>query len=140
MKSQKLSNLKPIVSISEMADMLNISRSRLYQLLDSGILPKPIYCTRTKRPLFNEELQEQCLKVKENNIGANGHYILFYSPREKANSVRKTKSKTNPMYKEFADTLGNMGLNISVSQISAALTELYPTGIDNMSLNIQIIT
>jgi hypothetical protein len=138
MKTQKSSNLKPIISIAEMASMLNLSRSRFYQLLDEGILPMPIYCIRTKRPLYNEELQEQCLKVKETNVGVNGTYILFYNPRVNANSAKKTKSKTNPIYKELAETLNNMGLNVSGGQISAALTEIYPNGIDNTDQGVVI--
>lgn len=128
MKSQKLSNLKPVVSIATMADMLNLSRSRFYQLLEAGILPQPIYCTRTKRPLYTEELQQKCLEIKESNIGANGQYILFYVPRDK--SVSPKKIKTNPVYQEFSETLGSMGLDITPKEVEKALSDLYPDGID----------
>jgi hypothetical protein len=132
MDNKKLSNLKPIVSVSEMAKMLNLSRSRLYQLLDLGILPKPIQCQRTKRPYFTQELQQQCLNVKETNVGANGQYILFYSPRKNTATAKKTAKKINPIYSEFTDTLNSMGLDTTPNEVQKAIEELYPDGIDGI--------
>lgn len=139
MNNKKMSNLKPIVSVTEMAKMLNLSRSRLYQLIDAGILPKAHYCERTKRPYFNEELQQQCLNVKETNVGANGHYILFYSPRKNTvKKVSRNKSTFNPLYAEFTDTLNSMGLSCSITEVQAAIEELYPDGLDNQDNGIVI--
>jgi len=131
MRTQKSSNLKPVVNFSTMADMLNLSTSRCYQLLDAGILPKPVYCTRTKRPLYTEELQQRCLEIKETNIGANNQYILFYVPRNKSISPKKIKTTNiNPVYQEFAETLSSMGLDITPKEVEKAVSDLYPDGID----------
>ena len=46
MDNKKMLNLKPIISVTEMAKMLKLSRARLYQLLEIGILPKPLLCER----------------------------------------------------------------------------------------------
>ena len=132
MNNKKLSDLKPIVSVSEMAKMLNLSRARLYQLLELGILPKPLYCERTKRPYFTAELQSKCLEVRETNVGANGQYILFYSPRKNTATPRKTTKKINPIYDEFAETLNSMGLSCSATEVQRTVEELYPDGIDNL--------
>lgn len=138
MKTHKLSNLKPIVSISEMSKMLNLSRSRFYQLLDAGILPQPIYCVRTKRPLYTRELQQKCLDVKETNIGANGQYILFYLPRKKETAPRKKVQKNNPIYAEFAETLNSMGLSCSAKEVMEAVEELYSDSVDDLDHGIVI--
>ena len=139
MDNKKMSNLKPIISVSEMAKMLNLSRARLYQLLEIGILPKPLYCERTKRPYFTIELQQQCLEVRETNIGANGQYILFYSPRK--NTTKKSsrnKSKLSPQIIEMTDTLNNMGLSCSAADVQVTVEELYPDGIDNLDHGVVI--
>ena len=51
MNNKKMSNLKPIVSISEMVKMLQLSRARFYQLLQMEFFPKPLYDNRSKRPI-----------------------------------------------------------------------------------------
>jgi len=132
MNNKKLLNLKPIVSVTEMAKMLKLSRARLYQLLEAGILPKPHHCERTKRPYFTEELQAKCLEVRESNVGANGQYILFYSPRK--NGTKKSsrnKSKLSPQIVEMTETLNSMGLSCSASEVQGAIEELFPDGIVN---------
>jgi hypothetical protein len=129
-------NLKPICSVADMALMLGLSRARFYQLLEQGIFPQPVYCTRTKRPLYTLELQKDCLAVKETNVGYNGQYILFYSPRkEKAEavvekSVRHTRVK-NTLHDEFAQTLVRMGVTTDAAKVGSAIEELYPDGIED---------
>ena len=50
MNDKKTSSLKPIISISELCQMLQLSRARYYQLVESGFFPKPLYDERSKRP------------------------------------------------------------------------------------------
>jgi len=69
MNNQKMPVLKPIISVTEMAKMLNLSRARLYQLLEQGIFPQPIYDLRTHRPLYDAKLQERCLEIRNSGIG-----------------------------------------------------------------------
>ena len=92
MNNKKMSNLKPIISVTEMARNLNLSRARFYQLLEQGIFPQPIYDLRTKRPIYNIELQQSCFQVRETGIGANNQYILFYSPRKKEAALLPPRS------------------------------------------------
>ncbi len=131
MTVKNMSKLKPAVSVTAMAKMLDLSRSRMYQLLDLGILPQPLYCIRTKRPFYTRELQQKCLEVKDSNIGINGQYILFYEKREKISSPRKKKTKTAPLAKEFKEALETMGLDCSQKEVSKKLSSLYPNGIAN---------
>ena len=125
--------LKPIISVTEMAETLNLSRARFYQLLEQGIFPQPIYDLRTHRPLYDAKLQMACIEIRETGIGANKQYILFYSPRKKENQSKTFKKiiKTDSVHKEFAETLNSMGLDCSVKDVSVALSELYPDGVGN---------
>ena len=132
---KKISNLKPACSVIEMIRTLELSPTRFYQLLDQGIFPRPIYDIRTKRPFYSIELQELCLNIRESNIGHNGQYILFYSPRKfkQGNNSEKSSRKSkehNSLVDEFAETLGRMGLSINAAKVVTAIEKLYPDGME----------
>ena len=134
MNSQKLNITKPIVSVNEICRMVGLSRSRFYQLLESGFFPKPLYDERSNRPYFDAALQKQILESRNSGIGADGSYMLFYSPRKKEGHSKKSKktNKTNSIYQEFAETLESMGLDCSEKDVSAALSELYSDGTEGI--------
>ncbi len=127
MNNKKLSISKPIVSMTEIAQMVQLSRARFYQLLQSGFFPKPLHDERSKRPYYDLELQQKILECRQSGIGVDGSFMLFYSPRKNgtASNVRK---KIDPQVKELADTLTTMGLDITVKQVQQGLIEIYPDG------------
>jgi hypothetical protein len=136
MKDKKMS-MKAVVSVSEMAEILGLSRARCYQLLDANLLPPPVYDIRTHRPLYTQDLQEQCLQVKQTGIGFNGQYVLFYSPRK--NNVTKTKPsalKKVPKYQDIREALTTMGLDVSDEQVSKAVADVFPEGIESQDQGI----
>ena len=132
MSNKKISISKPIVSISEMAQLLQFSRARFYQLLNAGFLPQPVYDVRSKRPYYNSELQQKCLECRQSGIGVDGSYMLFYSPRKNENNINKGKQKIDPQVKELVETLESMGLDVNVKQVQQGISELYPDGIDSV--------
>jgi hypothetical protein len=124
-----------------MSHILDLSRSRFYQLLDEGIFPPPLYDVRTRRPFYSAELQQLCCEIKESGLGFNGQFILFYSPRTKPNTPRKHTVKSNTtdtQYKEYIETLQNMGLNCTASQVSNAIDKLFPDGLENIDQGVVI--
>jgi hypothetical protein len=129
MSSKKLSISKQIFSITEVASMLHLSRARFYQLLQSGFFPKPLKDDRSKRPYYDLKLQQQCLECRQSGIGADGSYMLFYSPRKKETKPR-TK-KVDPQIKELTETLNSMGLEVSGKEVEWVLKELYPLGTED---------
>jgi hypothetical protein len=129
-KNASYSNLKPVCSVADMIKVLGMSRAQFYNLMSQGVFPPPIYCLRTHRPMYNMELQIRCLEIKESNIGFNGQYVLFYSPRkEKVETetvpATKRKPKADKTLKEFSETLNNMGISVTEEQIAAAISEMY---------------
>lgn len=126
---------KSVVSVAEMARQLSLSRSRLYQLIEQGIFPSPIYDVQTRRPFFNEDMQQVCMEVRRRNCGINGKPILFYCPRHPIGSQSKPikRSKSSPKLKnQFAnliDGLRGLGLDVSAAQLEPVVKELFPTGI-----------
>ena len=137
---KKMSNLKPIISISEMCKILNLSRGRFYQLLKSGFFPKTLTDDRSKRPYFNQELQGKCIECRQSGIGVNGSYMLFYSPRksETVSEMKRGKQKIDPALKELTDTLKTMGLETTVEQVQKYLLEIYPSGVDKIEQGVVI--
>ena len=130
------------VSVTKMAEMLNLSRSRFYQLIDEGILLKPAYLVSNKRPVYTRKMAMRNLEVKKNNLGINGKVIIFYSSRDRnINSAPMKKNKTNKSqeqipeskYQDMIDALESLGLgDVSDAQISSAIDKCFPDGTENI--------
>ena len=138
MNGKKLSISKAVVSITEIAKTVELSRSRFYQLLQSGFFPKPKYDDRSKRPYYDIELQQKCLDCRQSGIGVDGSYMLFYSPRKSESLAEMRKKKTDPALKEIAETLLTMGLEVTGKQVQQGLIELYPDGIGEQEQGVVI--
>jgi len=127
---------KSVVSISEMARMVGLSRQRFHQLRGSTF-PEPLRDSETGRPYYNEELQKVCLEVRLRNCGVDGKPILFYAPRNTFTTPtpkrqkRKSKPKLNGHYTGIADAVRSLGLTtIKDDQVAAVVKELFPSGIN----------
>ena len=138
MNGKKMSNIKQIVSVTEMSRIVELSRARFYQLLQSGFFPKPLHDDRSKRPYYNLELQQEILECRETGIGADGSFMLFYSPRKKETISHGRKKKIDPQVKELTETLQEMGLETTVEQVQQGLIEIYPEGTDAVEQGVVI--
>ena len=118
---------KAVCSVSEMAQLLDLSRSRFYQLQKQGVFPQPLYDSATKRPFYPEHLQHQCLETRHTGIGDNGQRILFYARRRKASVARK--HPVPQYYQVLIKVLSQMGVNTTPKQLKVALKNLYPEGL-----------
>ena len=130
MNRRTYSNLKEVCSVIEMIKMLGLSRARFYQLIEQAVFPSPLYCTRTKRPFYTIELQELCINIRESNIGFNGQYVLFYSPRKKNAEMKKSRKSAAEPFNELAETLKRMGLDVTAAEVGCAVENLFPEGLD----------
>ena len=129
-----------VLSITSMAKLLHISRSRFYQLINQGILLPPVYSLKSKRPFYTQELAQRNLEVKRSNVGINGEICLFYcnrniiSPAKKETFNKKSKKIDNPEidYSELKEGLKTLGLiEVKSSQIQSAISECFPDGTEN---------
>lgn len=124
----------PVVSLSSMAALCRLSRSRFYQLIQEGIMPPPVYDMYTKRPLYTQELQSVCLQVRTSNIGINGRYILFYgdtqmSVRAPQRQAPRRTSAANGSFAAMKEGLIALGLsNLTDPKIKDAVKTAYPNG------------
>jgi hypothetical protein len=122
---------KAVVSVAEMARMVGLSRARLYQLVNEGVFPPPLYRIETRRPFFNQEMQESCLEVRRRNCGINGRPVLFYS-RRLGTPMTKVKTTPTPKTNKHADlieALESLGLTtVRCSDVEAAIQQHFPNG------------
>lgn len=126
---------KAVVSVTEMARMVGLSRARFYQLKEAGVFPQPKIDDISGRPVYDQELQRQCVHVRRTNCGINGKPIVFYSRRRdfgtiKAVSPKKPpKEKTLVKHAELIAGLKSLGLAaVTANQVDAALAEVFPQG------------
>jgi len=124
---------KSIVSVSEMARMVGLSRQRFHQLRGT-VFPQPDYNPETRRPFYDEDKQTICLSVRQRNCGIDGKPILFYARRNDVGVPRKTrkpsvpKTKTN-QHTHIVESLKALGLqSATASQVDAAVKKLFPGG------------
>jgi len=120
-------NLKAVCTVTELVKKLGLSRARFYQLLKMGIFPKPVYCIRTRRPIYTLDLQQECIAVRKMGIGHNGQPILFYAQRE--NGPKKHQAPSKQWHKELAGALEQMGLKMPCKEIKNALEDMYPDSV-----------
>ena len=141
--NSKYNNLPEYVNVSAMAELLQLSRSRLYQLIDQGIILKPVYLISNKQPVYTREMAVRNLRVKHNNVGINGQVVMFYSTRptmKPAKAKRTTKQQTEKPVKstskhtDLIEALESLGLeNITACQIDSAILKCFPDGTENTS-------
>jgi hypothetical protein len=129
---------KSVVSVSDMARLLGFSRSRLYQLIEEGVFPMPVYDVVTCRPFFDEDMQAVCMEVRRRNCGLNGRPVLFYAQRRplavSTKPIRKTTTKKpDPSrHADLLDGLRALGLaSVKAGKVDAAVKQLFPRGTHN---------
>ena len=126
---------KAIISVSEMARMVGLSRSRFYQLQGTAF-PHPVYNVDTRRPFYVEDQQAVCLEVRRRNCGIDGKPILFYArrptPSVTARRPRNSKRESTKPAGHIAailDGVRTLGLASATDrQVGQACRESFPAG------------
>jgi len=141
--------LREWATVTQVTKMLNLSRSRFYQLLREGIFPEPSRHPITRRPIYSREQQEQCLEIKRSCCGLNGKLVLFYDHARKPDALRPAiraarlqwprrkrcdshgpgQNPRDPLIDELKYGLGQLGLaDVDEAKIRNALSDEYPDG------------
>jgi hypothetical protein len=125
------SSAKSVITVSEMADLCQLSRSRFYDLIEAGVFPKPVLHPSSKRPMYDRGLQEKCLEIRQTGIGANGQPVLFNRKPSKAGQpkpLRKPAQGKTPDHADLLVALKGLGLSSTAQAVQEALAALYPNG------------
>src|SRR5205085_90216 len=83
-------------SVAATARLCGLSRARFYDLIRDGVMPQPVYCIRTKRPLYTADLAALCQRVKETNVGIDGRFVIFYARTNEQPSASSTSRSRTP--------------------------------------------
>ena len=68
--------LPAAVSVSALAALCCLSRSRFHALIVAGVFPPP-QRTPGRRPHYPTDLIRQCLDIRRTGVGANGGVVMF---------------------------------------------------------------
>lgn len=117
-------DLKAVCSVSDMANQVDLSRTRFYELMKEGVFPMPTYCVRTGRPYYPLELQQRCIEIRKTGIGHNGQLMMFYSSRRRRPTNRRNISDSK--CEKLADDLSTLHLNVTPNKVKDAIEILYP--------------
>lgn len=119
--------LKMVISVSEMAAAVRLSRARFYQLIHQGTFPPPDKEPTTGRPFYSDEKQRVCLEVRERNCGIDGKPVLFYKQR------RPGKRKPNRNVDDIVEGVKSLGLTTATEALVAEVKkQFYPNGTDGV--------
>ncbi len=128
-----------IVSISEMARLVGLSRARFYQLIGTTF-PYPVYDIATRRPFYDEELQRICLDVRRRNCGIDGKPLMFYSrlpliaPMPKRRTTKPSpKKKNDDKTAGLVEGLKSLGLNFGPADVEGSIKFAFPDGVRSIT-------
>jgi hypothetical protein len=127
---------KAVYSVTEVAALVGISRARFYDLVKDGVMPYPVHCIRTRRPLYVADTAAICVRVRKSNIGIDGRYVIFYARREqtKTNSAPALQppdrpSPPDPLLRDMIETLRAMHVQADDAELTVAITQQCPDGV-----------
>jgi len=120
-----------ICTVTEMARVLRLSRARFYQLLKQGVFPPPVYCRTTRKPVYTQQLQEVCLRIRKTGMDVNGQFVRFYAKRKNTHPARE--------HKQITGILRGMGLTVTTAQVRAAIRHLKLPKTDRESADSETI-
>ena len=124
---------KSVVSVTEMARMVGLSRARFYQLVRRGTFPLADQDTVSNRPCYFEDKQRQILEARRRNCGVDGKAILFYSRRRDLGQTKAVPRPTKPkvkgnQYADVIDFLDKVKITMTTAQVEAVVKEEFPKG------------
>ncbi len=125
---------KSVVSVTDMAKMVGLSRQRFAQLVKAGTFPSPDRDPTSKRPFYDATKQQQCLMVRQSNTGIDGRPILFYARRIDAGLKKAVPKKPNAD-DSLREALDMLGVHVSQHQIDAAIKVVFNEGVEKIDFD-----
>jgi hypothetical protein len=113
-----------LITVQELCGILGISKTRLYSLIQDGILPEPKRNPSNNRPIFDAELTETCRQVFKTRIGINGRP---YTPNRRR-PVGSDAAPKRGRHEGLIASLSALGLTATTKQVDEALKSLPDAG------------
>lgn len=122
---------KAAVSVSDMAAMCQLSRSRFHALVRDGVFPKPRQ-DGGRRPYYPHDLIQKCLDIRRTGIGANGQVVLFNRRAASRPAAAKPAAPATASHPELVESLRSLGLAVTGEVVGAAVEALFAGGTDGV--------
>jgi predicted DNA-binding transcriptional regulator AlpA len=128
--SVQQSSEKAAATVTEVAAMCQLSRSRFYDLVHAGVFPKPVHNETVSRPIYVRELIDQCLEIRRTGIGLNQKVVVFNHKRRRSAQAkpRQVRQPVANEHGELVEALRSLGLAATGQDVQSALSDVYPTG------------
>jgi len=136
MSKKRLANVpdgsqRAAISVSELASLCQLSRSRFHALVLEGVFPRPIQPGEGKRPYYTQELIRQCLDIRRTGIGQNGQVVLFNRRSgKKAGLKRPLSQHPTASHPELVESLRALGLTVTGEAVAGAVQAVFPAGVE----------
>ena len=125
-------SMKSAVTVTEMAEMCQISRSRFYDLIESGVFPKPVQHPSTKARCMTEDCRKSVWKSDRPASGLTACPSCSTASRRKPaqpRPLRKPEPEKAPDHADLIDALKGLGLTASAQAVAEAVATLFPGGL-----------
>jgi hypothetical protein len=116
--------MEKFVTFSELAEMLSISPSRLYDLIRDGVFPEPQRNPKNGRPYFTQQLTDSCRHVLATRKGLNGQPYTPNRKRKKASATAGQRGR----HESLIASLSSLGLTATAKQVDDAVKSLPNAG------------
>jgi len=124
---------KAALSVSEVAALCLLSRSRFHALVKAGVFAAPILNESSKRPYYTQELAQKCIEIRRTGIGQNGQVVLFNrKPRKPGSKLKPTTPAAPQPHQEIVEAIKSLGLSVTADAVGAAIAKLYPGGMEQL--------
>ena len=128
-------------TVTEVAAMCQLSRSRFYELVRAGFFPQPVRNGCAKRPIYVRELIEKCLEIRETGVGIDGKIIVFNRRRasrpspKRAQRTAVTAMPKESTYAPVVTGLKSLGMmDVTDAQVEKIVANVFPDGMDGHDL------
>lgn len=135
------SSAKAASTVTEVATLCQLSRSRFYELVRAGVFPEPVHNATTTRPIYTRELIDKCLEIRQTGMGIDGRIVLFNQKRTTRVSPRRNQHERTANVKHESPNgdliagLKSLGMtDVTDRQIESIVRELFPNGRDGHDL------
>lgn len=115
------------ITLTELCDLLQIGKQTYYKLVHRGVFPAPMRAGN--RPVFDQDLTQQCVEVVKTRVGINGEPVLFNRKPVQETAKRRSAS-VKGKHEDLIAALASLGLSASVEQVTTAIAKLPNAGAD----------
>jgi hypothetical protein len=128
-------------TVTDVAAMCQLSRSRFYDLVRAGVFPAPVQNASVKRPLYVRDLIEKCLEIRRTGVGLDGKIVVFNRKRTQRTAQRRglqtpvaVMTQESPCTSVIAGLKSLGMLDATERQVESIVAALFPGGVSGQDL------